>query len=49
MLNYLYAGRFGLGWAYDDITVARHMLMRFHAYVPYIQYISKYLNCLGLF
>ena len=25
------------------------MLMHFHAYVPYIQYISIYLNCLELF
>ena len=44
MLNCLYAGRFGLGWAHNDITVARHMLMHFHAYVLYIQYISIYLN-----
>ena len=49
MLNCLCASRFGLGWAHDDITVARHMLMHFHAYVPYIQYISIYLNYLELF
>ena len=49
MLNYLCAGMFGLGWAYDDITVARHMFMYFLAYAPYIQYISLYLNCLELF
>ena len=26
MLNYLCVGRFGLGWAHDDISVAHHML-----------------------
>ena len=49
MLNYLCAGRFGLGQAYNDITVACHMLMHFHAYVLYIQYIFVYLNCFGTF
>ena len=37
--------RFGLGWAHDAIIFARHMLMHFHAYVLYIQYIFIYLNC----
>ena len=41
MLNWLCAGRFELGWAHNDITVAHHMLMHFHAFV--------YLNCLGTF
>ena len=45
MLNYLCAGKFGLDWAHNDITIARHMLMHLHAYVPYIQSISIYLNC----
>ena len=49
MLNCLCVGRFGLGWAHDDITVARHMLMHFHTYVLYIQYIFAYLNCFGAF
>ena len=49
MLNCLCAGRFGLGWAHDDITIARHMLMHFHAYVIYIQYIFVYLYCFGTF
>ena len=39
MLNWLCAGRFGLGWAHDAITVAYHMLMHFHAYVLYNRYI----------
>ena len=45
MLNCLCAGRFGLGWAHDAIIFARHMLMHFHAYILYIQYIFIYLNC----
>ena len=49
MLNCLCASRFGLGWAYDAFYFARHMFMHFHAYVPYIQYISIYLNYLELF
>ena len=49
MLAYLCASRFGLSWAHDAFYFARHMLMHFHAYVPYIQYICVYLNCLGLF
>ena len=49
MLAYLRASRFGLSWAHDAFYFARHMLMHFHAYVPYIQYICVYLNCLGLF
>ena len=36
------AGRFGLGWAYDAFTIAYHMLMHFHAYVPLILYILIY-------
>ena len=42
---WLCAGRIGLGWAYDAIIFARHMLMHFHAYVLYIQYIFICLNC----
>ena len=49
MLNCLCAGRFGLGWIHDAFYFARHILMHFHAYVPYIQYIFIYLNCLELF
>ena len=49
MLKYLCAGRFGLGWAHDAFYFTCHMLMHFHAYVPYIQYISIYLNYLKLF
>ena len=49
MLNYLCVGSFGLGWAHDFFYFARHMLMHFHAYIPSIQYISIYLNCLELF
>jgi len=47
--NWLYAGRFGLGWAHDAISVACHMFMHSHAYVPSFQYILIYLNCWGLF
>ena len=42
-------GRFGLGWAHDAFYFAHHMLLHFHAYVSYIQYIFVYLNCLELF
>ena len=35
----LCAGRFGLGWAHDVFTFARHMLMHFHAYVLSFSYI----------
>ena len=49
MLNCLCAGRFGLGWAHNAFYFACHMFMHFHACVPYIQYISIYLNCLELF
>ena len=49
MLNCLCASRFILGWARDAFYFAHHMLMHFHAYVPYIQYIFVYLNCLLLF
>ena len=49
MLSCLCAGRFGLGWAHDAFYFACHMLMQFHAYIPYIQYNSIYLNCLELF
>ena len=43
MLNCLCSSRFGLDWAHDDFYFARHMLMHFHAYVLYIQYISIYI------
>ena len=49
LLNWLCAGRIGLGWAYDVFTIAYHMLMHFHAYVPYILYILLYWLCLVLF
>ena len=42
LLNWLCAGRIGLGWAYDVFTIAYHMLMHFHAYVLYILYILIY-------
>ena len=34
--------RFGLGWAHDVFTFARHMLMHFHAYIPSFSYIIIY-------
>ena len=49
MLNWLCAGRIGLSQAHDEITIAYHMLMHFHAYVLYILYIFVYLNCFGIF
>ena len=49
MSNCLCAGRVGLGWAHNAFYFACHMRMHFHAYIPYIQYICVYLNCLGLF
>ena len=49
MLNCLCTSRFRLGWACDAFYFAHHILMHFHAYVPYIQYIFVYLNCLLLF
>ena len=42
------ASRIGLGWAHDAFYVAYHMLMHFHAYVPWILYILI-LICLVLF
>ena len=49
LLNWLCAGRIGLGWAHDVLTIAYHMLMHFHAYVLYILYILIYWLCLVLF
>ena len=46
---WLCAGRIGLGWAHDAITIAYHMLIHFHAYVLYILYILIYLNYFGTF
>ena len=46
MLNCLCAVRIGLGWAHDVFFFfyfTHHMLMHFHAYVLYIQYISIYI------
>ena len=48
-VNLLYAGRFGLGWAYDVFKFACHMFMHFHAYVPSSLYILIYWCCLVLF
>ena len=42
LLNWLCAGRIGLGWAHAVFTIAYHMLMYFHAYLPYILYILIY-------
>ena len=39
----------GLGWTHDVFTIAYHMLMHFHAYVPYIIYILIYWLWLVLF
>ena len=49
MLNWLCAGRIGLGWAYDVFTIAYHMFMHSHAYVLSFHYILIYFCCLGLF
>ena len=49
LLKWLCSGRIGLGWAHDVFTIAYHMLMHFHAYVPYILYIFIYLLYLVLF
>ena len=49
LLKWLCAGRIGLGWAHDVFNIAHHMLMHFHAYVPYILYILIYWLCLVLF
>ena len=49
LLNWLCAGRIGLGWALDVFNIVHHMLMHFHAYVPYILYILIYWLCLVLF
>ena len=49
MLNWLCAGRIGLGWAHNAFTVAYQMLMHFHEYVLYILYILIYLNCFRTF
>ena len=49
LLKWLCAGRIGLGWAHDVFIIAYHMLMHFHAYVPYILYILIYWLWLVLF
>ena len=49
LLKWLCADRIGLGWAHDVFTIAYHMLMHFHAYVPYILYILIYWLWLVLF
>ena len=49
LLNWLCAGRIGLGWAHDVFTITYHMLVHFHAYVLYILYILIYWLCLVLF
>ena len=49
LLNWLCAGRIRLGWAHAVFTIAYHMLMHFHAYVPYIFYILIYWFYLVLF
>ena len=49
LLNWLCAGRIRLGWAHAIFTIAYHMLMHFHAYVPYIFYILIYWFYLVLF
>ena len=49
LLKWLCARRIGLGWARDVFTIAYHMLMHFHAYIPYILYILIYWLWLMLF
>ena len=49
LLNWLCAGRIRLVWAHAIFTIAYHMLMHFHAYVPYILYILIYWLWLVLF
>ena len=49
LLKWLCVGRIGLGWAHDVFTIAFHMLMHFHPYVPYILYIFIYWLWLVLF
>ena len=49
LFNWLCSGRIGLGWAHDVFNIAHHMLMHFHAYIPYILYILIYWLCLVLF
>ena len=43
------ASRIILGWVHDVFTIAYHMFMHFHAYVPYILYILIHWLCLVLF
>ena len=49
MLNWLCAGRIGLGWAHDAISFACHMFMHSHAYVLYFQHICYIWNMFGAF
>ena len=49
LLNWLCAGRIRLGWTHAIFTIAYHMLMHFHAYVPYILFILIYWLYLVLF
>ena len=49
LLKWLCARRIGLAWARDVFTIAYHMLMHFHAYIPYILYILIYWLYLVLF
>ena len=48
--NWLYAGKIGLGWAYDAFYIACHMIMHSHAYALSFQYILDiFWTVLGLF
>ena len=49
LLQWLYAARFGLGWAHDVFKFACQMFMHFHAYVPLNFYILIYIILLVLF
>ena len=49
LLQWLYAVRFGLGWARDVFKFACHMFMHFHAYIPLSFYILIYIIRLVLF
>ena len=46
---WLCAGRFGLGWAHDEISFACHMFIHFPCIRTSFQYIWYIWKCLGLF